>query len=238
METEGIVVRSTPFREHDAMVTVLSNYKLHSFLARGVLKYESKLGPAVNIFSKSRFQISRGKEGYVLRNAELLESYEKVKTNIECLAVEDFFGDLTNKLVQSDDAPSVYPFLEKSLSALNSGFNPWTLALIYFAKVLDVAGYSLNVDSCQICGKKDRIVSLSYNDGGFICQDCFSPLKHPKTPVMELKMVRYASKVDLDNLTKVEFNKDECLSIIINLNRFLEHVYQLSLKSVELLKKI
>ena len=238
MGFEGIVIRQTPFREHDAMVTVLSNDKLRSFLARGVLKFESKFGPAVNIYSKSRFQISRGKEGYALRTAELLNSYEKVKTNIECLAVEDFLGELTNKLVQSDDANVIYSFLEKSLEALNDGFSPWTIALIYFAKVLDVAGYSINVDSCQICGKKDHIVALSYNDGGFICQDCFSALKHAKTSVMELKMVRYAFKVDIENLTKIEFDKKECLSIISDFNHFLEHVDQIKLKSIDLLKKI
>ena len=107
MEFEGIVIRSTPFRDHDAMVTVLSNDKMRSFLVRGALKYNSKLGPSVNMYTKSRFQISRGKEGYALRNGEILESYKNIKSNIDCLAVEDFLGEATNKLVQSEDAPEI-----------------------------------------------------------------------------------------------------------------------------------
>ena len=36
MEFEGIVIRSTPFRDHDAMVTVLSNDKMRSFLVKAL----------------------------------------------------------------------------------------------------------------------------------------------------------------------------------------------------------
>lgn len=238
MEFEGIVIRQTPFRDHDAMVTVLSNDKIRSFLVRGALKYESKLGPSVNMYTKSRFQISRGKEGYALRNSEILDSYENIKVNIEALAVQDFLGELTNKLIQSDDAESIYPSLVRSLELLNSKFSPYTVAIIYFAKVLEAAGFGLNVDSCQICGKKDDIVALSYKDGGFICRNCLSPLKHVKSDPMKLKMIRYIFKVDLDNYSKVEFDKRACLEIILELSKFLDDVSQLNLKSIDLLKKI
>ena len=238
MEFEGIVIRQTPFRDHDAMVTVLSNDKIRSFLVRGALKIDSKLGPSSNMYTKSRFQITRGKEGYALRNGEILDSYENIKTNIDCLAVQDFLGELTNKLIQSDDASKVYPCLERSLEMLNSGFSPFTIALIYFAKVLEVAGFGLNVDSCQICGKKDDIVALSYKDGGFICRNCLSPLKHVKSNPMKLKMIRYIFKVDVDNFNKVEFDKKDCLDIVKELAKFLDDVSQLNLKSIEILKKI
>lgn len=238
MEFEGIVIRQTPFRDHDAMVTVLSNDKIRSFLVRGALKYESKLGPSVNMYTKSRFQISRGKEGYALRNSEILDSYENIKVNIEALAVQDSLGELTNKLIQSDDAESIYPSLVRSLELLNSKFSPYTVAIIYFAKVLEAAGFGLNVDSCQICGKKDDIVALSYKDGGFICRNCLSPLKHVKSDPMKLKMIRYIFKVDLDNYSKVEFDKRACLEIILELSKFLDDVSQLNLKSIDLLKKI
>ena len=238
MEFEGIVIRSTPFRDHDAMVTVLSNDKIRSFLCRGALKYESKLGASVNIYTKSRFLINRGKEGYALRNSEILNSYEKIKTNIESLAVQDFIGEITNKMIQEDDASSIYPYLEKSLDSLNNGFHPFSIALLYFAKVLTVAGLGLNVDSCQICGKKDDIVAVSYSDGGFICRDCFSPLYHKKSDPNKLKMLRYIFKVDLANYVRVDFPKKESLELINELAKFLDNVNQLNLKSIELLRKI
>ena len=168
----------------------------------------------------------------------VLSEKENIKTNIDCLAVQDFVGELTNKLVQSDDANRIYPYLVKSLELLNNRFSPFTVALIYFAKVLDTAGFGLNVDSCQICGKKDDIVALSYKDGGFICRDCLSPLKHVKSDPTKLKMVRFAFKVDIENFNKVEFDKKLCLDLIKEFAKFLDDVAQLNLKSIELLKKI
>ena len=238
MEFEGITIRSTPFRDFDAMVTVLSNDKIYSFLVRGALKYESKLGPSVNLYTKTRFYIVNGKEGKTLRSAEILDSYENIKTNIDSLAVVDLLGELTNKVILSDDANKIYPNFVRCLELLNEGFSPYTLAIIYFAKVLDVAGFALNVDSCQICGKKDDIVALSYNDGGFICRNCLSPLKHVKSNPNKLKMIRYIFKVDIPNYPKIEFEKKACLEIIRELAKFLEDNTQLNLKSIELLKKI
>lgn len=238
MEFEGIVIRTTPFREHDAMVSVLTNDRIRSFLARGVLKYGSKIAYTVNIYSKSRFQIFRGKEGYQLKSGELLDDYKNSRTDIARLAVLDFIGEITNKMIHSEDAQFIYPFLEKSLELLSNGFSPYSVALIYFAQVLNVTGYSINVDSCQICGKKDRITAVSYADGGFICQDCFDRLKHTKSTPEELKIVRFVFKVDAPNMGRVEFEKETVLKLIKNFNNFLDSVCQCKLKSIELLTKI
>lgn len=238
MEFIGIVIRLTPFRDHDAMVTVLSNDKIRSFLARGVLKYDSKLAHVVNIYSKSRFQIGKGKDGYVLRNGELLNSFQGIKDDIYRLGVLDFVGEITNKMIQGSDASLIYPFFERTLELLDQKFSPYTLANIYFAKVLNVSGYSLNVDSCSICGKKDQIVGVSYNDGGFICEHCFSALNHIKMPAIELKIIRYIFKVDVDNFGKVEFDKNNSINVLKVLNSFLEYASQTKLTSIELLTKI
>lgn len=238
MEFEGIVIRVTPFRDYDAMVNVLGVNRLYSFLAPGVLKMNSKLGSAVNIYSYGRYQSGKGKEGYRLRNAELLNSFENIKSNLTALAVADFLGEITNQFVQSSDASEIYPFLKKALEALNDGFDPKTIALIYFAKVLNVAGYGLDVDSCVKCGKTKAIVAVSYKDGGFICEDCFDSLKHLKCDAYKLKVIRYIFKVDIDNFTKVAFIEKTSDEILGELNKFIKDVVQIELKSIKLLRKI
>ena len=45
MEFDGIILRSTPLKEKDAMITALTNDKLVSFYARGVLSIKSKNSP-------------------------------------------------------------------------------------------------------------------------------------------------------------------------------------------------
>ena len=238
MEFEGIVIRVTPFRDFDAMVNVIGNERLFSFLAPGVQKMNSKLSSSVNLYSYARFQTSKGKEGFRLRNAELLDSYEGIKGNLTALAVADFIGEITNQFIESSDVKEIYPYLKRALELLDSGFDPKTIALIYFAKVLNIAGFGLEVDACQICGKTNAIVAVSYKDGGFICEDCFDPLKHVKCSAYKLKVIRYIFKVGLNDFNKVSFEEKVVDELLDELNKFLKSVIQIELKSIKLLRKI
>ena len=237
-EIEGIVIRVTPFRDNDAMVNVISPERIHSFLGRGVLKYESKNSSSVNMYTKGRYQLSKGKDGMSLRVGELLNSYQNAKTSLDGLTVLDMIGETTNKLVQSEDAPRIYNELERCISLIDEGFDALTVGLIYLAHVLNVTGYGLDVDSCVFCGKTSQIVAVSYKDGGFICQDCFDALNHVKCSARKLKIIRYIFKVDAPNFNKVSFEKNEVIELLNELHDFILDVAQIDLKSIKLLKKI
>lgn len=238
MEFEGIVIRRTTYQEGAAMITVLTKEKLRSFLAKGVLKITSKNASSVNLFTKSRFQVFHGQDGDWLRVGEVLSSYPNVNSNLEKLAILDFVSELTNTLLGTNDCKDIYAYLEKTLECLNGDFSPWAALAIYFAHVLKVAGYGLDVDSCAICGNKHAIISLSYKDGGFICEKCFDEFKHQKYDSRKLKIIRYIFKVDIANFDRVSFGKDECKEIIIELSNFLDWVSQIKFKSLTLLTQI
>ena len=238
MEFEGIVIRRVSYKEGSAMISVLSKDKIHSFLAKGVLKITSKNAPSVNLYTKSRFQVFKGEEGDFLRVGEVISSYPNINKSFEKLAILDFISEMTNSLIGTNDSVGVYPFLEKTLESLDGEFSPFTALLIYFAKVLKASGYGIDVDSCAICGKKTQISAISYKDGGFICQNCFDASNHVKTDPRKLKILRYIFKVDLDNFTRVAFSNDECKEIIFELCEFLNYVSQIQFKSLTLLNQI
>ena len=238
MEFEGIVIRQTSFKQDAAMISVLTKDRIRSFLAKGVLKITSKNAPSVNLFTKSLFQTFHGQDGDWLRVGKVISSYPNITKDFEKLAILDFISEITNTLVGENDTKNLYESLSKTLDLLNGDFSPLTSLLIYFAKVLTVSGYGLDVDSCVICGKKEQISALSYKDGGFICKNCFDALNHVKTDPRKLKIIRYIFKVDVDNFDKIAFSNDECRNIIFELCEFLDYVSQIKFKSVELLKQI
>ena len=238
MEFEGIVIRQTSFKQDAAMVSVLTKDRIRSFLAKGVLKMTSKNAPSVNLFTKSLFQIYHGAEGDWLRVGKIISSYPNITKDFEKLAILDFISEITNTLVGESDSKGLYEFLDQTLKSLDGDFSPLTALLIYFAKVLIVSGYGMDVDSCVICGKKEQISALSYKDGGFICKNCFEASNHVKTDPRKLKIIRYIFKVDVANFEKVAFSNEECLNIIFELCEFLNYVSQIEFKSLELLKQI
>ena len=165
MDFEGIVIRRTSYKEGAAMISVLTENKIRSFLAKGVLKITSKNAPSVNLFTKSRFQTFNGEDGDFLRVGEVISSYPNITKSFEKLAILDFISEVTNSLIGTGDAKDVYVFLEKTLESLNGEFSPLTALLIYFANVLKASGYGLDVDSCAICGQKRAITAISFKDG-------------------------------------------------------------------------
>ena len=239
IEFDGIVLKSTPFQENDKMVTVISSDRYHSFLARGVMKLESKNAPSVIDFVKGHYEISKGKNGETLRRGSLIESYSKIKEDITSLSVLDFIKEITIKLTPDSDSYKIYPFLEKSLFLLNSGFSSFSVLVTYFAKMLIVSGYALNVSSCVRSNTKKDIIGLSYSDGGFVSKECFDELNDKRLTSDELNVIRYIFLVDVDRYGTVNLEEKCNLFSILNiLDGFLYYVSSTKLNSLELIRRV
>ena len=116
------------------------------------------------------------------------------------------FMELTSKIVQNDEAPAAYPWLLAALKAIKSGVEPLTVGLIYFAHLLNNGGIGLDVDECVVCHGKSNIVAISYEDGGFICRDCYDPETMDATAHLDL------SEQDLDDL--ITYFKDNKIDVV------------------------
>jgi len=235
MEINGIVLKRVPFRDHDAMISVVTPRRMFSFLARGVDKITSKNTFSVSPYVLSSFELMKTKEGLSLKTGTLINSYPNAKNKLETLAVLDFISEITFRLLDDGEYSSLFSCIQRILELLDSGFDPKTLAIIYFATVLNASGYAWNVDSCQKCGSKTAIVAINPKKGGFICQECFSPEFDTKLSSRELNIFRYIFKVTPEFYTKTSFTTSECNKVIKILNSFVSDVTDLELKSTKLL---
>ena len=238
MEIEGIVIRNSQYRDHDSMVSILAKDRIYSVLARGVNKIDSKNAHRVSLFVRANYSILKTQEGYSLKNGSVINGYERIKSSFEGLVSLDFISEITNKMITNCDTESLYDSLTSILDLLNEGYDALTLLNIYLAKVLRVAGFGLNVDSCQNCGHVTSIVGISYHNGGFICADCFDKNNHKKCSARKLKIFRYLFKAEPKDYNKVVLEKDEAKEILLELIEFTQNIAQLDFKSVELIKNL
>jgi len=237
MEIIGIVTRLTPFKEKDAMVNIITEEKNLSFLARGVLGIASKNMASVQPYTKSRFLLTRGKEGLSLRTGTVLETFQGAKEKLASLSTLSFIGELTNKVISSEEARKIYPYLDKVLFLLDEGFDALTLALLYTGEILRAAGLGLEVTKCVISGQRSDITAISYLDGGFVATPCFDALRHQKCSKRKLEIFRQIFLAKPEDLNRVVFEKWECLEIIKELLIYLLDASGTRIKSVVLLEK-
>ncbi|NCA96833.1 MAG: DNA repair protein RecO [Bacteroidia bacterium] len=237
MEIVGIVTRLTPFKEKDAIVNVISEERVFSFLARGVFLIASKNMASVQPFSYSRFMLTKGKDGLSLRSGTLIESFPNAKEKLESLTTLSFIGELTNKFAETADIAKLYPAFLQTLTLLNKGFHHLTLALLYFATVLKASGIGLEVTKCVISGQRSDIGAISYLDGGFVALPFYDALRHQKCSERKLKIIRQAFLAQPSEFDRVSFERAECLEIIKELQQYVIDAAGIRLKSLSLLEK-
>jgi DNA repair protein RecO (recombination protein O) len=236
IEAEGFVLRVSSYKENDAMVTILTKEGLVSFLARGIFKPTSKNRAAAQLLGLARFSLNESAAGsYSLAESVPLASPDG-KEDLPTLAALSFLAELCSKTVQNEEAPEVYPWLAKTLQAMADGFDPLTAALIFFARLLVIEGYGLNVDSCVYCGGKTGIVGVSYADGGFVCQNDLAG-DAQKASARKLRILRFIFRCGLEDLGRVSFGKDETKEIFGDLGRYLSDLTGVALRSLSILEK-
>lgn len=237
MEIVGIVTRLTPFKEKDAIVNVIGEERVFSFLARGVFGLASKNMASVQPFSQSRFMLAKGKEGLSLQTGTLIESFPHAKEKLEALTTLSFIGELTNKITEGAEVGPLYAAFLQTLSLLNAGFHHLTLALLYLATALKALGIGLEVNKCVISGQRSDISAISYVDGGFVATPFFDALRHQKCSERKLKIIRQAFLAQPSDFGRIAFERNECLQIIKELSQYLLDAAGIRLKSLSLLEK-
>lgn len=238
LRREGLVLRLSEFKEADAMVNAISSDGFFSFLARGVKKLTSKNASSVQPFSLSEFLLMQSNSGGLTLKQGTLEENYQIESSIEAMTVLSFLQELTLKVVQEDEAPSNYPYLLMACSSIKEGKDPLTIGLLYFAKALFNAGYGLDVDECVICHKKQNIVSLSFEEGGFLCRDHHEAKEDERPDLMKLKVVRYLFRCKEKDFPRVEFDRKDVIPLYDELGKYLENLTGCRLKSLSLIKSL
>ncbi len=233
----AISIKLAPTKESDAMVTALGPEGMFSFFARGVGKLTSKNAAAVQPLTYAKYTLTESSNGSLtLNESEPVFSGISSNPDIAKMASLSLIQETTAKLVTEDESKDDYPWLLAALEAIRNGFDPLSACLIYFAQVLKNGGIGLNVDSCVVCGKKENIVAISYQEGGFLCGDDFLPGIGEACGKRKLQVLRYIFRLPIESFTKVTFEKDETILLLEDLARYIDSFNNVKLNSLSLIR--
>lgn len=233
---EGYVIRIAAFKENDAMMTILTSKGIISFAAKGVLKPTSKNAASCQLLSFSAFSLTEIKPGnFVLAESQCLSSVDG-KDSLARLASFSFLAEVTSKSVLPEEGTEVFPWLDATLKSIEQGFDALTASLIYFAHILVILGYGLDVDECVYCGSKQAIKGISYSEGGFVCANHVNATTET-LDARKLKILRYVFRCGIADLSRVSFEKEETQGLIEKLLRYFCDITGTDIKSGVLLLK-
>ena len=235
---EGIILSETNYSESSKILNVLTNkFGLIGIMSKGCRNIKSKLRGVSRKLVYGTFNVYYKENGLsTLISIDVINSFSKTIMDLEKISYASFIIDLTYQVVRQNESDEIFSILKNILLKLEEGLDPLVLTNIIEIKLLDYLGIAPNIDSCTSCGSSKQIVTLSSEQGGYLCKDCYQnePLVNEKT----VKLIRMYYYVDISSITKLDISRE----ISKEINTFLDDYYDrfsgLYLKSKDFIKKI
>ena len=235
---EGIVLRETNYSESSKILNVLTKeYGLIGIISKGCRNMKNKLRGVSRKLIYGLFHIYYKPTGLsTLIEVDLKNSYNNIIMNLDSITYATYNLELIEQVYKQNETNDLFDLLHASLNKINEGFSPLIITNILELKCLDYLGIRPSIDCCSLCGSNKDIVTLSSDQGGFVCKNCYT--NEPLVTEGTIKLIRLLYYVDISKITKLDI-KEESIS---NINSFLEEYYDryagLYLKSKKSLTKV
>ena len=171
-----------------------------------------------------------------LVDVDIIDNLTNIRGDIELISYMSYITDLTYQVVKQNNDLDIFNIFISTVLKLNEKKNPLILTNILELKYLDYLGVGLNLDSCVKCGSKKNIVTLDPDEGGYICQNCYTNerILDPKS----IKLIRMYYLIDINSISDISIKKETANEINYFLDKYYERYTGLYLKSKDFLKKL
>jgi len=157
-------------------------------VAKGVKKTKSSLGARMQCLTANNLLIAKGRNLDIVCQAENLECFDKVKTDLTKLSYSLYCTELISHFGTEGDSNSagIYDLLFetfKNISVFKTTEEVLWAVLRFKLKLAEYLGYAVELETCARCNKTEQKYKTYHffcaDTGGVVCSECF--LKSRKT---------------------------------------------------------
>ena len=245
IRTEGIVLRRKDFGESDRILTLFTR-KLGriSGIAKGSRKPSSKIAGHLELFMRSSFLVSRGRNLHLITQAEVLEDFDSLRKDLKGIGLGSYVVELVDAVTYEEGSNlKLYDLLITTLNALNTGEDPAIITHYFELHLLGLVGFQPEFFICVECGnqivEEDQYISGEL--GGVICPTCRGKIKGADlrpVPARLLKYLRHFQRSSLQELLPINIPDDLSIGLQELIRYYLTHTLEKHLNSPDFLKRI
>jgi len=178
VNTTGIVLRETAYKDSSKILTVLTGDKgKMTVTARGALRKNSKLAAATQSLVFSEMTLFSSRERWTLTEARSVEQFIGLRDDIGLLALGTYFAELMEAVADEDHpSPEFLPLCLNALFALSEKIKtPEYVKPAFELRLMAASGFAPFIDSCCVCGREEPEHALLDVLGGTLhCDGCAS----------------------------------------------------------------
>ncbi|MDX9918031.1 MAG: DNA repair protein RecO [Gudongella sp.] len=205
-KTRGIVLSWMKYKESSKIVNVFTERlgKI-SILAQGAMKPKSSILAVTEVFSRSDFELRKGRTFYYIDSAQLEDSFYSIRQDIDRLSYGFYALELIEKAVPFEEpSTKLFGLLDAYLKEVCISDNPILQLAAFEIKAISILGYRPFLTSCMNCGNtSSESWSFSIREGGLICAECSVPKDLPLSTgaaksMNDLLKTRFSDLKELD----------------------------------------
>ncbi len=178
--TEGIVLRRVELGEADRILTLYTpQYGKLRAMAKGIRRPASKLRGHLELFTRAKLLLARGRNLDVITGAETTESFRGLRAEepsaLDAIGGAYRIAERLDRLTEEGvENRAVWDLLVAALGAFSDGIPPRLVTLHFDLRLLGYLGYQPNLDTCAGCGRplEPGENRYSFELGGVLCPQC------------------------------------------------------------------
>ena len=145
---QAIVLKRTNFGEADRLVTVFTpDYGKLTLLAKGIRRLTSRKKGHLELFTQVKLQVAVGKNLDLITEAETINSFSKLRQNLNRVRIAYLFSELVNELTaENQEHREVYDLLLANLNQLDQSVAPKDLIENFEKNLLQILGFGLPIN--------------------------------------------------------------------------------------------
>lgn len=239
IETEGLVIMEKSVGESDRLVTVLTRQEgvVRAFAQQAKKLRSSKLS-ATQLFGYSRFVFFKGREKYIIDDAQPIEVFFDLRRDMERLSLAQYFCELAGALApQEAEAGDFLRLMLNAFHFLCSGSRPGLLLkAVVEMRMLALAGYMPDLVCCSGCGCYEADAMYFLPRSGIItCQNCIQPAAEPAVRLSRGAMtgLRHTVYADFEKLFSFSLSPQGLKELSIAAEQYVFATLQRSFNTLE-----
>lgn len=240
--TDGLILKEQNIGEKDKLVTVLTRHNgLVRAFVRGAKSVNNRKNSSTGMFCFSKLCLYKTKESYIIDEAEPIELFFELRSDLEKLALAQYFSELIMTLVQEDEPAEEYlRLILNSLHFLAKGKMPVEqVKAITELRLMCIAGYMPNLVACDRCGEYEtNTMYFDVEDGLLYCENCMSNSMLFPLDIGLIKALRHIAFSDFQKIYSFKMEEQALPDLSYITEKYLLSKLQRNFKTLEFYKDI
>ncbi|MDG1990229.1 MAG: DNA repair protein RecO [Dehalococcoidia bacterium] len=239
-KTDAMILAQRKFGEADKLITILTRkYGKKTIIAKGILRNTSPLVYHLDSLNFSNLLISRGKNLDIVVQANVINSFESIRTSYGKLSQAMYLLELVDKFtVENSDNHNVFDSVVATLNRINDNEDLLINVRLFELSLLKSTGFLPEFINCLECLKPtDSLNSrINFNKGGVLCISCSgNDSENIIISPTSIKIIRAMLFEKYEMIKKIKINKEIHQDVESILNKFILTNLNAPMKSQKML---